>query len=61
MRAYMFDTNVFNHILDGSADIFPLVGKARFPPAGSYCKLVGYGGVVVHEAAGHALLSHLIR
>ncbi len=26
----MFDTNVFNHILDGAADLKPYLGKAKF-------------------------------
>ncbi len=30
MKAYMFDTNVFNHILDGAADLTPYLGKAKF-------------------------------
>ena len=30
MKTYMFDTNVFNYILDGKVDVVQLIGKARF-------------------------------
>ena len=30
MHGYMFDTNIFNCILDGSTDIVPLEGKEYF-------------------------------
>ncbi len=30
MRKYMFDTNIFNDLLDGVADITPFIGKATF-------------------------------
>jgi predicted nucleic acid-binding protein len=30
MQSYMFDTNVFNHILDGMADLSGFVGRAKF-------------------------------
>ncbi len=30
MQSFMFDTNIFNHILDGGVDLAPVVGKARF-------------------------------
>lgn len=30
MRSFMFDTNVFNHILDGMAELSGFVGRAKF-------------------------------
>ena len=30
MRSFMFDTNIFNHILDGGGELAQFVGKARF-------------------------------
>jgi predicted nucleic acid-binding protein len=30
MRSYMFDTNVFNHLLDGMAELSTFVGRANF-------------------------------
>lgn len=30
MHSYMFDTNVFNHILDGMAELSGFVGRAKF-------------------------------
>ncbi len=30
MRSFMFDTNVFNHILDGMAELSGFVGQAKF-------------------------------
>ena len=30
MKIYMFDTNIFNHILDGSLDFEDLAGKALY-------------------------------
>lgn len=30
MQSFMFDTNIFNHVLDNRVDIAPFVGKARF-------------------------------
>ena len=30
MRSFMFDTNVFNHVLDGMAELGGFVGRAKF-------------------------------
>ncbi len=30
MQGFMFDTNIFNHVLDGRIDLASFVGKARF-------------------------------
>ncbi len=30
MRSFMFDTNVFNHVLDGMAELSGFVGRAKF-------------------------------
>ena len=30
MQSFMFDTNIFNHVLDGRVDVVPFVGKAHF-------------------------------
>lgn len=30
MRSFMFDTNVFNHVLDGMAEVTGFLGRARF-------------------------------
>jgi len=30
MQSFMFDTNIFNHVLDGGIDLASFVGKARF-------------------------------
>lgn len=30
MQSYMFDTNIFNHILDGEVDLSGFVGRAKF-------------------------------
>jgi rRNA-processing protein FCF1 len=30
MQNFMFDTNIFNHVLDGGVDVAPFVGKAHF-------------------------------
>jgi len=30
MQSFMFDTNIFNRVLDGGIDVAPFVGKARF-------------------------------
>lgn len=30
MRSFMFDTNVFNHVLDGMAELGRFVGRAKF-------------------------------
>jgi predicted nucleic acid-binding protein len=30
MHKYMFDTNIFNDLCDGRADLIPFIGKAKF-------------------------------